>query len=184
MLGTSFTNARDTTRDLAPGDHASLAFDDPQLVAPFCARYLTEGVDSGQRVMAALSADVRAATEPLLAPDVAVMIEWTDNLAIYGDFEADRVAAGYDAMIGAEPRVMRILAVLDAACAAKTTVAEMDRYETLAHGILTRHGAIGMCMYDTRGLDRGYLEAAARRHGLYVLDGVVCRNDLFEYQPV
>ena len=184
MLGASFGDARDKARDLAPGDHASLTFDDPEVVAPFFARYLTEGLDRGQRVMAVVSDDVRRATEQLLAPDVRVLVEWTDNIEIYGDFDPDRVAAMYDALIGAEPRVMRILAVFDRACAASTTAEELERYEARAHDILNRHGAIGMCTFDTRGLDPRYLTTGARGHGLCVLDGAIRRNDLFEYQPV
>jgi MEDS: MEthanogen/methylotroph, DcmR Sensory domain len=183
VLEGGFGDAKASTRDLAPGDHATMVYDDPALIAPFCARYLTEGIDKGERVMSVVAADLRAATEGLLAPDVNVMIEWLDPLAVYGDFDPDRVAAMYDELIGSEPRSVRILAVLDGACVDGVEPAEMERYECLAHGIVTGHGATGVCLYDARSLDRAFLDLAARRHTLRVRDGVVHRNEAFEYQP-
>ena len=39
-------------RELGPADHATLVYDDPGLVRPFCARFLTDGVNAGERVVA------------------------------------------------------------------------------------------------------------------------------------
>ena len=176
--------ARDTPRDLCPGDHGSLVYDSPAVIAPFCARYLTEGINKGERVLAALPADLRGAVGPLLAPDVNVLVEWNDPLEIYGDFDADRVAAMYDALLGAEPRAVRILAAVDRECAEGVDPAETDRYEALAHALVVEHGATALCLYDRRGLAEEYLAAAAHRHPLAVTDGVVLRNESFEYEPV
>lgn len=171
-------------RDLRPGDHAGMVFDDPAPIAPFCSRYLTEGVDKGERVMAALTADLRRAVEALLAADVNVLVEWSDPLAVYGgDFDPDRVAAMYDELIGAEPRDVRILAAIDRECTDGVDPAETDRYEALAHAIVTRHGATALCLYDSRGMAEDYLAAARRRHPLAVVDGVPLRNPSFEYEP-
>jgi DNA-directed RNA polymerase subunit RPC12/RpoP len=184
VLSGGFADARDTTRDLAPGDHATHVYDDPALVAPFCARYLTEGIDKDERVMAAAPEDLRAVTERLLAPDVNVLVEWQDPRAIYGDFDADRIAGMYDALIGSEPRHMRILAVCARDWASGADPVEWNRYERMGHDIVTRHGATVICMYDTRGLDPAFLDVAAHRHPLSVDDGVVRRNESFEFQPV
>ncbi len=173
----------ETPRELALGDHASLVYHDPSMIALFCARYLTEGIDRGERVMAALIADLRETVVPLLAPDVNVLIEWADPYAIYGDFDADRVAGMYDALIGAEPRTVRILAAVDHVCAEDVDPSETDRYEQLAHAIVTEHGATAVCLYDSRGLGEEFLAAARTRHALRVVDGVPRRNEAFEYQP-
>ena len=179
----AFAEARDSLRDLAPGDHATLIYDDARAVAPFCARYLTEGVDAGERVVAALGDDLRAAVTTLLAPDVAVVVDWHEASDIYGDFDPDRVAASYEERIAAEPRTTRILAGLDGACAAGVEPAEFDRYERLSHRIVTARGANAVCLYDARVLSAAFLEVAAHRHTLAVVDGVVRRNERFEYAP-
>jgi hypothetical protein len=184
VLDIGFENVHTAPRDLGHGDHATHTYSDPALIAPFCARYLTEGINEGERVMAVAPADLRRAIEPLLGADVNVLVEWQDPLAIYGDFEAERVAAMYDALIGAEPRAVRILAILNHACTADITPSEFDRYEAMAHDIVNRHGATAICMYDARGLDPAFLDAAARRHPLAVADGAVLRNDSFEFAPV
>lgn len=183
VLDGGFADARDLARDLAPGDHAMMLYDDPSLVAPFCCRYLTEGIDKGERVMAVAPDDLRVATEALLAADVYVLIEWVDPMTIYGNFDAVRVATMYDTLIGTEPRSMRILAVLCEALADGVASADFDRYECLAHDIVNRHGATAICLYDTRGLDPEFLNTSGRRHTLRVSDGTVRRNESFEFQP-
>ena len=184
VLGGGFERARGSTRDLAPGDHATHVYDDPALVAPFCARYLTDGINAGERVMAVAPDDLRSATESLLAPDVNVVVEWTDPDSIYGDFDADRVGALYDGLIGAEPRTVRVLAVWAREFAEGTDPADFDRYERIAHDIVARHGAVAICMYDSRGLDAAFLRSSAECHTLTVSDGVVRRNESFEYAQV
>ena len=116
-----FDEARRSERTLGPADHAGLAYDDPASVAPFCARFLTEGVQAGERVVAGLPDDLREAVRALLPPDVALAVGWQDPSSIYGDFDADRVAATYEALIAAESRTTRILAGLDAESAAGIT---------------------------------------------------------------
>lgn len=180
----AFAEARSSVRDLAPGDHATLVFDDVQAVAPFCARYLTEGLDAGEHVVAALPDDLREAVGDLLAPDVAVMVDWRAASDVYGDFDADRVAAAYEEMIASEPRTTRILAGLDADCAAGVEPAEFDRYERLSHRTVTEYGANVVCIYDARVLPPEFVDVAERRHTLAVTDGVPRRNAQFEYEPV
>ena len=183
VLDGAFADARAAARDLAAGDHATLVFDDPARVAPFCARYLTEGVDRGEHVVAAVPADLRSALDGLLAPDVSVLVDWHEQLAIYGDFDADRVAAMYEEMISAHPGVTRILAGLDAECVGGVDPADFDRYERMAHAIITRLGANVICVYDERSLPPEIVAIAVRRHGLAVEDGAVRRNERFEYEP-
>lgn len=170
-------------RELGPCDHAALVYDDPALVAVFCARYLTEGIDRGDRVVAVAPDDLRALVQPLLAADVNVLIEWHATDAVYGEFDADRVAAGYDALLAAEPRTVRILAVTNSEIAVGVEPAEAERYERLAHELVARHAATVVCLYDTRGLAEEYLGAATRRHALTVVEGEVRRNEAFEYTP-
>jgi hypothetical protein len=181
VLDGNFESVRTITRDLAPGDHAAHVYSDPALIAPFCARYLTEGINKGERVMAVAPADLKDELDGLLAEDVNVAVEWVDPALIYGDFDADRVAAMYDELVGNEPRQMRILAVLDRTSADGVDPSEMHRYECAAHDILNRHGAIGMCLYDSRDLDEGFIDAASARHPLRMQDGAVLRNDEFEF---
>ena len=181
VLEGGFGEARMGPRSLAAGDHAVLVYDDAQLIAPFCARFLTDGIDAGEHVLAGMQDDLRRAVSALLAPDVAVLIEWREPAEIYGDFDADRVAATYDELIGAEPRGTRILAGLDRECAKGVSAEDLDRYETAAHEIITGHGATVVCLYDTRSLPAELLPAS-RRHGLTVEDGTALRNEQFAYE--
>ncbi len=179
----AFDEARRSPRTLGAGDHATLVYDDPATAAPFCAHFLTEGVNAGERVVAALEDDLREAVSALLASEVEPAIEWQDPLTLYGDFDADRVAAMYDALIGGESRTTRILAGLDGESAEGVEPAEFARYEAMAHRIITGHGATVVCAYAERSLPPAFLEVTARRHGLSVEDGVVRRNERFEYEP-
>ena len=183
VLDGGFASARELPRDLSPGDHATLVYEDPESVAPFCARYITDGLEKGERVLAVSPRDLRAAIGRRLPPGAEDQVEWPDPLAIYGDFDSDRVAAMYEALIDAEPRCMRILAVFTQLCAAGVEPAEWDRYECRAHEIVARYGATALCTYDIRGLAPEFLETAHRRHGLAVQEGSPRRNELFEYQP-
>lgn len=168
-------------RALEPCDHVALVYEDPALVAFFCARYLTAGIDNGERVLATAPDDLRAAIEPLVPADVNVLVEWRHPREVYGDFDRGRVAAMYDRLIAGEPRRVRILGVVERECADGTDPAELDRYEAQAHEIMNRHGALALCLYDARVLGEDYLQAAARRHPLTIVDGEVRRNDAFEY---
>jgi MEDS: MEthanogen/methylotroph, DcmR Sensory domain len=178
-----FEEARRSLRALGEADHATLVYDDTAAVAPFCARFLTDGVNAGERVVAGTQDDLREAISGLLGPDVELAVEWEDPRLLYGDFDPDRVAATYEALIGGEERTTRILAGLDAQSAQSVDQAELDRYETLAHRIVTDHGATVVCLYDTRALAPGFLDVSACRHGLTIEDGAVRRNERFEYQP-
>jgi hypothetical protein len=178
-----FEAARHSARELSAGDHATLVYDDSGLVAPFCAGFLTDGTSRNERVVAAMPADIREATCALLASDVELKVEWEEPSSIYGDFDADRVAASYEALIAGESRTTRILAGLDGECAEGVDPSELSRYEKKAHEIITAHGAIVMCLYDAGILSPAFLEVSALRHGLAVEDGAVRRNERFEYQP-
>ena len=177
-----FHEARLSHRTLGPGDHAALTYADPAAVAPFCARFLTEGVNAGDRVVAGVEDDLRGAVSELLAPAVEAAVEWDDPRSIYADFDADRVAGSYETLISSEQRTTRILAGPDAVSAEEIEVGEYERYERLAHGIITANGAIVVCVFRAGSLPPRLVEAAAHRHGLSVEDGAVRRNDRFEYQ--
>ena len=183
VLAGSFGEARRSPRPLTEADHATLVYDEPARVAPFCARFLTDGIDAGERVVAGVQDDLRRAIRPLVAPDIEALVEWRTPGDIYGDFDADRGAAMYDEMIGGEPRTTRILAGLDRPCAEDVEPHEFDRYEARCHAIITGHGATVVCLYDTRALPQELVAVAARRHGLAVHDDTVTRNEQFEYQP-
>jgi hypothetical protein len=178
-----FAEARQSPRSLGQADHAALVYDDPERVAPFCARFLTDGIDAGERVVAGVEKDLRRAVSPLLAPDVGVLVEWQDPREIYADFDADRVAARYDRLISGEPRATRILAGLDGESAQAVEPTDFDRYEATAHAIVTTHGATVVCLYDMRTLPPEFLAVAARRHTLSVEHGAARRNEQFEYEP-
>ncbi len=184
VIDGGFDEARRSLRGLGAGDHATLVYDDVATVAPFCARFLTDGANSGERVVAGVQDDLRGAVSALLAPDVGVMLEWEDLGSIYGDFDADRVAAMYDALIGGESRTTRILAGLDGQSAEGVEPDEFARYEAMAHEIVTGYGATVVCAYDERSLPPEFIEVALRRHGLFVDEGGVRRNERFEYEPV
>ena len=183
LLEGGFTEAREGVRVLAEADHATLVYDDPDQIAPFCARYLADGVNAGQHVMAGVQDDIREAISEHLAPDVAVLVDWQDPRDIYGDFDADRIAAAYDAMIAAEPRGTRILAGLCSESAEGVSPEEFDRYEAIAHAIVTERGATAICLYDTRSMPADLLPVSARRHTLRVEGDVARRNEQFEYLP-
>ena len=178
-----FTAARITGRVLSTGDHAALIHDDPARIAPFCARFLTEGVDAGQRVIAAVDDGVRGAVAPLLARDAELVVEWEDPRSIYGDFDPDRVVSMYEAMIAGESRTTRILAGIDAESAATIAEGQLDRYERLAHAVVTKRGATVVCLYDRSAMPEALIEVAHRRHTLSIEDGDVRRNERFEFAP-
>ena len=178
-----FHEARSSQRTLEPGDHAALTYEDPAAVAPFCACFLTDGVNSGDRVVSGLEEDLREEVRELLAAHIESAVEWEDPRSLYGDFDADRVASSYETLISAESRTTRILAGPDAASAEEMDVGEYERYERRAHGIITANDAIVVCVFRAGSLQPRLLEAAAHRHGLAVEDGAVRRNDRFEYQP-
>ena len=183
VLEGGFADARLSPRALAEGDHGALVYEDADRVAPFCARFLSEGIDAGECVLAGVQDDLRRAIAPLLAPRVEELVEWRSPGDIYGDFDADRIASMYDELIGGESRTTRILAGLDRPSAEDVTPDEFDRYEASAHAIVTGHGATVVCLYDARALSPELLEVAARRHTLWVEDDVVSRNERFEYLP-
>ena len=178
-----FDQARRSLRPLDSGDHAELVYDDLDAAAPFCARFLTDGVRADDRVIAGLQPDLREAVCALLEADVELAVEWSTPGALYGDFDADRVAATYEALIAEEPRRTRILAGLDAESAAGVEPDEFARYETVAHSVITAHGATVVCVFDSSSLPPEFVNVSARRHPLSVEDGAVRRNEQFEYQP-
>ena len=178
-----FDEARRSVRPLEPGDHAALVYDDVTTVAPFCARFLTDGVNAGDRVFAGLPADLREAVCALLEPEVELALEWEDPRSIYGDFDPARVADSYEALIASESRTTRILAGLDAESAAGIDAGDYARYERMSHGVITSGGAIAVCLFSASALAPDLIDVAARRHGLSVEDGAAHRNERFEYQP-
>ena len=183
MIEGDFDQARQGVRTLAEADHATLVYDDAVAIAPFCARFLTDGVNAGERVVAGAQDDLREATAALLEPHVELAVEWEDPRSLYGDFDAERVVATYEALISSEEQATRILAGLDGDSARSVEQAELDRYETLAHRVITDRGATVVCLYDKDALPPELLEVSARRHGLIVEEGAVRRNERFEYQP-
>lgn len=179
-----FDEARRSLRPLGESDHATLVYDDAAAIAPFCARFLTDGVKAGERVIAGVEDHLREAICALLGPDAELTVEWQDPRSLYVDFDAARVAATYEALIGSEERTTRILAGLDSESAQSVDREQWDQYETLAHEIATDHGATVVCLYDTGVLPPDLLDVGACRHGLTVEHGAARRNERFEYQPV
>lgn len=179
-----FDRARRTRRDLGPGDHAVLVHDDPAAVAPFCARFLGDGVARGERVFAGVPDDLRQAIGAELPAELERAIEWAGSSTFYGDFDAEGVASTWEALVLEEPRGARILAGLDRSRAEGVEAEELARYEAIAHGLITRLGATVLCAFDTTALPPALIEVAMRSHGLVIEDGGALRNELFEYQPV
>ena len=184
VLEGGFDEARRTFRTLGPADHVTLVYDDPASVAPFCARFLNDGAHAGERLFAGLPSNLREAVSALLAADVEAMVDWEDPGSLYGDFDAERVAAMYDELIGGESRATRILAGLDGESAKGVDPDEYARYEAMAHEIIIRHGATAVCVFDAASLPPKFIDVSARCHGLSVEEGGVRRNERFEYQPV
>src|SRR5687767_8294876 len=87
VIDGAFDEARSAARDLAPGDHAMLAYDDADEVAGFCSRFLAEGVAAGDRVVAALPGELDAKVRSLLMDDVAERVDWREPYTVYGDFD-------------------------------------------------------------------------------------------------
>jgi len=180
-----FDQARRRIRTLGAGDHATITYDDPAKVASFCARFVTDGINSGERVVTGLQPDLREAVAGLLEPEVELAVEWEHPRSIYGDFDADQGAATYEELIADEGRTTRILAGLDEESAEGVDPDELARYEAQAHEIIIRHGAIVVCVFDARSLPPEFLDVAGRYHGLEVgEDGGVRRSERFQYQPV
>jgi DcmR-like sensory protein len=177
-----FDEARRSPRALAAGDHAALIYEDPATVAPFCARYLADGVNAGERVVAAIRDDLREAVSALLGSDVEQAVEWLPPVPFDGDFDAGRAAAGYEGLITAAPGATRILAAPDGASLARIDAAAFGRFEAIAHASITEHGATVVCVYDTRSVPPAYIPMTERRHGLVVEGDTVRRNERFEYQ--
>jgi hypothetical protein len=180
-----FDEARRSIRPLDAGDHATLIYDNPGAVAPFCARFLTDGVNAGERVFAGVQEDLRGAVTELLESEVEQKVEWKAPSSIYGNFDADRVVATYEGLIAGESRTTRILAGPDRESVEGVEPAEYSRYEVIAHSIITGHGAIVVCVYDASSVPPDFVDMTERRHGLLVEDGgAVRRNERFEYEPV
>ena len=183
VIDGDFDDARRSVRTPGVADHAALVYDDVAKVAPICARFLSDGAGAGERVVAGLQDDLREAVSALLTTDVEASVEWEDPHSIYGDFDADRIAAMYDELIGAEPRTTRILAELDGESLKGVDPGELARYESMAHEVINSHGATVVCVYDERSLPPELLDVSGRRHGLWVEQAGVRRNERFEYQP-
>jgi hypothetical protein len=181
VIDGAFDEARSAARELAPGDHALLAYEEPDDVSGFCARYLAEGVAAGDRVLAALPGELDGKVRSLLTDQVADGVDWQDSAAIYGDFDADRISNMYDEIIEGEDRPVRIIAGPDRADT--MTLDELDRLERLAHGIVIDRAAIALCLFDSNLIPADLIEVASRRHTLAVSAGVVHRNEQFEYAP-
>jgi len=178
-----FDQARHRPRSLAAGDHAALIYDDPATVAPFCARFLTEGASASERVVAAIPDDLREAVSALVAADVESAVEWQGPVSFDGDFDARQAAARYEALITAEPGATRVLAAPDSESVADIDAHAFGRFEAIAHAAITDHGATVVCAYDTRTVPTSYIPMSERRHGLVVEHGgAVRRNDRFEYE--
>jgi hypothetical protein len=178
-----FDEARRSPRALAAGDHATLIYDDPAIVAPFCARFLSDGVNASERVVAAIPDDLREAVSAVLASDVQSAVEWQPPVLFEGDFDAGQAAARYEALITAEPRAPRILAAPDGESIADVDADAFGRFEAMAHTVITGHGATVVCVYDTRAVPPAFLDMTERRHGLLVENGgAVRRNERFEYE--
>ena len=167
----AFPQARQAPRELGPGDHASVVYDDLDSVAPFCARCLTEGIEAGDHVLATLPGDLDEAVRKLLAPQIAAAVEWQTPF----DFH------GYAALIESEQRTVRIVAGPDRPDLMEPE--EFDHYERLAHELVSARGAIVVCLIDERLLPPRFSEIAAQRHGLMVSGSEVRRNEQFEYAP-
>ena len=179
-----FDEARRSPRPLAAGDHAALVYDNPGAVAPFCARFLTDGVKASERVVAAVRGDLREAVSVLLARDVESAVEWMPPVSFDGDFDAGQAAAGYEALITAEPGATRVLAAPDGESVANVDADTFGRFEAMAHAIITDHGATVVCVYETNSVPPGFRDMTERRHGLLVEEGgAVRRNERFEYDP-
>ena len=181
VIDGAFDEARSAARELAPGDHALLAYEESDDVAGFCARFLAEGVAAGDRVMAALPGDLDAKVRSLLTDQVADGVDWHETAAIYGDFDADRITKMYDEIIEAEERPVRLIAGPDRPDT--MTRDELDRYERLAHELVLDHAAIALCLFDSSLIPADLIEVASRRHTLAVSAGAVHRNEQFEYAP-
>lgn len=179
-----FDGARRAPRPLAAGDHATLVYDAPGAVAPFCARFLADGVNAGERVVALLQDDLRDAVTAELGTDVEAAVEWQPAFLIDDDFDAERAAAGYEALITADSRRTRLLAGPDSESTADADVDEFSRFEALAHSIITEHGATVVCVYDASAVQPDFIDMVGRCHGLEVAGDAARRNERFEYQPV
>ena len=183
VLEGDFASARQSLRELQPGDHAFRVYDNAADVAPFCARFLTEGAIRGDHVVAAVQADLREAVSDQLADDVESAVDWEDPRLIYANFDPDRIAATYEGIIAADARPTRIAANLDPELAENIPAAEFARWEERAHAIVTDLGATAVCLYDS-SLPPSFLDVGARRHGLTVENDAARRNERFEYETL
>lgn len=181
VIDGAFDEARSAARELAPGDHALLAYDEPDAVSGFCARFLAEGVAAGDCVLAALPGELDGKVRSLLTDQVADAVDWHDSAAIYDDFDADRIANTYDEILEAEERPVRLLAGPNSADT--MTLDELDRLERLAHEIVIDRAAVAVCLFDSKLIPADLIEVASRRHTLSVSSGAVHRNEQFEYAP-
>lgn len=179
VIDGDFNEARHRPRDLRPGDHSSLVYDDAAPVAEFCARYLTEGVEAGERVVAALPGELDGSVRELLSAEVVDAVDWHGPGEIYGDVGPERVAEVYDAIIQSEDRTARFIAGPDGEY--EMTADDLDHYERLAHGIVNARGAMAVCLFDRRLLPDEFIEVAERRHGLELVGGAARRNEQFEF---
>jgi len=179
-----FDDARRAPRPLAAGDHAALIYEDPSTVAPFCARFLTDGVNAGERVVALLQDDIRGTVSAQLTSEVDAAVEWQPAFSIDDDFAAERAAAGYEALITADSRPTRLLAAPDGESTAGADADEFSRFEAMAHAIITEHGATVVCVYDASSVQPAFIDIAGRCHGLEVAGDAARRNERFDYQPV
>lgn len=180
----SFARVAALERRAQRGDHAVLVYGEEGRAADFCADYLRAGIARGERIVLGVPETFRHAVLKRLTSaelgDALVL----DSRDIYGpDFDPDATAREY-AEIGRSGEPVRLLSGPDADAASEIEPSALQRYERLAHELVSELNATVLCVYDGQRLPIGFSPVAVHTHPLISRDGSeLRRNPDFAYEP-
>jgi MEDS: MEthanogen/methylotroph, DcmR Sensory domain len=180
----SFARVSGMPRQLQPGDHAALLYTEETEAADFCAGYLREGLERGERLIVAMPDELRDDVLSRLPSGQAEQALVLDVHRMYGpDFDPDATASDYADLTKAQDGHVRLLCGPDPAEAAAMDIDDWRRFERTAHELALDLKATALCVYDGRGLPIAFAPVAVETHPLISRGaGELRRNSHFKYE--
>jgi len=178
----SFSEAREEPRELAPGDHCCLSYDDPAAAAPACVRLIRQAIADDGRIIGYLPKALEEAVRRELRPDEDARVEWDDPDNVYGPgFDADVVIENFVAIAEAEPRQVYLLGGSARPLETLMTSEEYADFERRATEATTASGLIALCLLDRRLHAPGHHLDSLHTHPLAAAGDEIRRNERFVY---
>ena len=178
----SFDRVAATPRRIQPADHAAIVYSDSEEAAAFCGRYVREGLDRDEFVVAVLPEPLRTALDGRLSRRQRGQLRLEEPAVAYGDFEPRRAVAWYEDMMEQADRPMRLLAGPDGDAAARISLPDWRLFERMVHERIVDLGVTVLCVYDGPSLPAEFIPVASTVHPLLVQrGGELRRNEEFEW---